>query len=282
MGNVIKDKVMEFANSNEEVRSLIETGRRQNPSIRSYENNDYHYVFGVSDFEKFKDSHFISTLFDDCLMLQKSDKLSYTNKINPNNVSYTIVLNDITKIRIFFIKDNTVQDYINQDSQSEILLDKDQVLVGNITKSDVYFRLPKPTRSEFESIVNEMFISALNVAKGLYRKEEIYAIHMFANVRENVDKMTGHYIESNYDYSVNIGYNYEYIKTYLQEDHYKKYLETYPLPELENLWNTLFSSCELFRKEGLSVAEALGYEYPKRVDRDIMQKIREIWQRAYN
>ena len=278
----IKGKVIEFSKQNEEVRSLIETGRRLNPSIKKNENTDYHFVFGVSDFEKFKDSHFIESLFGDVLMLEKSDKLTYTNKINPHNISYTIILDDISKIRIFFIKENTMQAYINEDSQSEILLDKDQVLVGNSTKSDVCFRQLKPTKHEFESLVNQMFINSLNVAKGLYRKEEIYAIQMFYHVRENVDKMTGYYIGSNYDFNVNIGYNYEYIKTYLPKEHYERYLETYPLPELENLWSTLFKSCDLFRKQGLHVAELLGYEYPKRVDRDIMQKIRDIWQRSYD
>ncbi|WP_297810091.1 aminoglycoside 6-adenylyltransferase [uncultured Finegoldia sp.] len=282
MSSNIKNVVLDFSKKDDDIRSLVETGRRLNPSIERDENSDYHFVLGVSDLEKYKDSHIIENMFGDVLMLEKSDKLTYTNKINPHNVSYTIILDDITKIRIFFIKENSMQSYINEDSQADILLDKDQVLVGNSTKSDVCFRQMKPTRSEFESLVNQMFINSLNVAKGLYRKEEIYAIHMFNNVRDNVDKMTGYYIGTNYDFNVNIGYNYEYIKTYLQKEHYERYLETYPLPELENLWSTLFKSCELFRKQGLYVADILGYEYPKRIDRDIMQKIRDIWQRSYN
>ena len=95
MVNNIKGKVIEFSKQNEEVRSLIETGRRLNPTLKKDENTDYHFVLGVSDFEKFKDSHFIESLFGDVLMLEKYDKLTYTNKINPHNISYTIILDDI-------------------------------------------------------------------------------------------------------------------------------------------------------------------------------------------
>ncbi|MDU5978073.1 MAG: aminoglycoside 6-adenylyltransferase, partial [Finegoldia magna] len=49
MVNNIKNKVISFSNENEEVRSLIETGRRLNPSIEKDENTDYHFVFGVTD-----------------------------------------------------------------------------------------------------------------------------------------------------------------------------------------------------------------------------------------
>ena len=149
MSSNIKNVVLDFSKKDDDIRSLVETGRRLNPSIERDENSDYHFVLGVSDLEKYKDSHIIENMFGDVLMLEKSDKLTYTNKINPHNVSYTIILDDITKIRIFFIKENSMQSYINEDSQADILLDKDQVLVGNSTKSDVCFRQMKPTRSEF-------------------------------------------------------------------------------------------------------------------------------------
>ncbi|MDY6065845.1 MAG: aminoglycoside 6-adenylyltransferase [Finegoldia sp.] len=278
----INDRIKKFAKEDDKIRSLIETGRRVNPLINSQDEIDYHYVFGVHDLVDFKDPRYIEEVFNDLLLIRKSDKVSYSNKINPNNVNYNIVLDDISKVTLFFIEENTMQEYINQDTQSKIIMDKDDLLVGNPTRSDVYFRQAKPSRTDFETACSDIFMYSLVVAKALYRNEELYAMKMFLNVIYALDRMTSYYIGCNYNFSVNVGYNFEYIKTYLSEDHYKRYLQAYPTPYIDDLWKKLFNACELFRKEGLYVAESLGYEYPKKADRDILKKIRDIKSRSFN
>lgn len=278
----IDERIIKFARDDDKIRSLIETGRRLNPSIKSRDEIDYHYVFGVHDLLDFKDPRYVEDIFEDLLLIRKADKISYSNKINPNNVNYNLVLDDISKVSLFFIEANTMQEYINQDSLSNILIDKDDLLVGNPTKSDVYFRQAKPSKNDFNTACSDIFMYSLVVAKALYRNEDLYAMKMFFNIIYALDRMTGFYIGCNYNFSVNIGYNFEYIKTYLTEEHYKRYLETYPSPFIEDLWEKLFKACELFRKEGLYVAENLGYEYPKKADRDIMKKIRDIKLKSYS
>lgn len=268
---------IEYGQKEDNIRSMIQTGQRVNPMVAEDGLMDFEIVYGVNDLEAVKDYRAIDLLFQEILLLEKKDDFRFFNKNMGDNVTYHIVLDDITRLKLTYLKANTIQSYIDSDSLAKILMDKDELLRGNTHYTDVKYRIQKPAEEEFVSCCNDFYLTALNIAKGLYRDEVVYAIQIWQILRKKVDQMTSYYIGTEYDFKVSVGMHYEHIKTYLKPDHYDAYLETYTLPEREKIWSSLFKTASLFRKEGLYVAEKMGFEYPKRADRDIMKKIREIW-----
>ncbi|MDO5755515.1 MAG: aminoglycoside 6-adenylyltransferase [Tissierellia bacterium] len=277
----IIEKLIHFGQDHQDIESLLQTGERNNPNGKKDHLMDYQFVFGVKDPSEFQDPHFLEEIFGQSLLMQKQDGLLFVNKVTKDHVGYTLILDDITKITISFLPQDQMQEYIQMDSLSKILINKDDLLVGNNNQTDISYRQLRPTKKEFNHCCNQFFIEALNVAKGLYRGEIIYAIKTFSEIRETVDQMTSFYIGAHYDFKVSIGERYKYIKNYLEPEHYQRYLETYPLPDRDYLWRALFNACMLFRKEGLEVARILNYEYPKLADREIIQNIRNIYSK-YN
>lgn len=268
---------MDYARKEDRIRSMVQTGQRVNPMLSEDGLMDYEIVFGVNEFEPFKEYRVIDHLFQEVLLLEKKTDFRFFNKNMGDSVTYHIVLDDITRLKITFLKEANIQSYIDNDSFAKILIDKDELLRGNSHYTDVKYRIKKPTEEEFASCCNDFYLTALNIAKGLYRDEVVYAIQIWQVLRKKMDQMTAAYIGVEYDFKVSVGMHYEHIKTYLKSDHYDAYLETYTLPEREKIWSSLFKTASLFRREGLHVAEKMGFEYPKRADRDIMKKVREIW-----
>ncbi|MDF2679662.1 MAG: aadK [Brevibacillus sp.] len=56
--------------------------------------------------------------------------------------------------------------------------------------------------------------------------------------------------------------NYKFINRDLLNEDWEALLSTYSENNCQNMWQSLLSCYELFRKNSIAVAESLGYEYP--------------------
>ena len=270
-------KLMEFALKNENIKAMIETGERNNPNFEKDEILDYNIIYAVEDLTEFRNSREIDEYFDSLLILKNKGGITFFKKLYQDTIQHIVVLDDITKLNLTFILYRDAQEYLDKDSLAKVLLDKEDLLQGQGKLSEVNYRIQKPTEEEFLDCCNHFFVIVLNIAKGLYYGKVLYAINIYLEAKKYLDEMTAYYIGSNHNFGVSVGQNYENFQTYLPQDHYEKYLEIYPTPDRDILWKNLFNLCMLFRKEGLVVAEKLNYSYPKLADRDIIQKIREVW-----
>lgn len=272
-------KLMEFALEDENIKCMIETGDRTNPNIKKDELYDYIIVYGVEDLNEYRSSRKIEEYFESLIILQKKEGTKFLKQFSQNSIRYLLVLDDITKLDLTFILYRDAQDYLNKDSLSKVLLDKEELLEGPEEISEANYLQHRPSEQEFMNCCNNFFIVVLNIGKGLYHDKVLYSINIYMEAKKYLDEMTAYYIGCNHNFGVNVGQHYEHFKTYLPEDHYEHYLEIYPQPDRDKLWTSLFKLCMLFRKEGLAVAEKLDYHYPKLADRDIIKKLREIWAR---
>ena len=92
-----------------------------------------------------------------------------------------------------------------------------------------------------------------------------------------LQKMLGWYIGVRTDYSVSCGKLNKYFKTYLPEQVYLQYCETYPDSSYANFWSAIDASCALFHQTAQFVAEQSGYVYPQG-DEDGFRRYAEIIQ----
>ena len=272
----ILTKLIQFGQSQEKIRSVIQTGKRANSEYSKDSSLDYEVVYGVTDLFPFRRPDFLNEIFGEPLIFKKTEGLKMVQKTTKDSLIYELVLDSLEKLTLSFIPEENMQDYINADSMAKILVDKEGGLRGNEYISDISYRQAKPTQKEFLDTCHRFFMTALKVAKGLYRGKVIYSISAFQEIRRALDEMTAYYIGSEYDFRVSLGEHYEFLENYLDPEMYESYLNTFPQPDREDLWRTLFNACMLFRKEGLETARTIGYNYPKKADRDILQEIRRI------
>jgi aminoglycoside 6-adenylyltransferase len=69
-------------------------------------------------------------------------------------------------------------------------------------------------------------------------------------------------IGSEQGYRFSLGKNDKFIDRYLPKEDWEKLLSTYAQSGYQEMWQSLFAGCELFRKYSKAVAEHFGYSYP--------------------
>lgn len=269
--------IMRVVLGDKNLTALLETGRRMNLSLRQDDMPDFKIIIGVKDLNEIALLEAFQELIEDGVIFHKKQGLNMMNNHFGNVLRYIVILPDITKVDFTFMKSTDLQSYINIDSLCKVHIDKESSLVANAKITDAKYRQLKPTQKEFLQCSNEFFIKAVSITKAINRSDLFYASILFDKLRHELNLMTCYYIGSKYDFAVNIGPSFKSFKTYLEKDHYEKFMEVYPIPKTDSLWTALFNACMLFRKAGLEVGEILGYDYPKRTDRDIIKFIRDSW-----
>lgn len=55
----------------------------------------------------------------------------------------------------------------------------------------------------------------------------------------------------------------KYIKKYLSKNEYQAFLSTYPIPEIDKVWDSAFKMCDLFDQTAKEVSGTLMFTYNK-------------------
>ena len=275
--NILTSAIMKIVYDNKNIICLLETDDRMNSSITDDGLLDFKFTIGVKDLtDELKLLESVEEIIKDSYILHKQENLSVMNNYFVNLIRYITILKDITKVDFTFMRYEDIQSYIDLDSLCKIHIDKEDKLIGNAKITDVKYRQLQPTNREYIKCCNEFFIKSLAVAKGIYRGEIVYSMNVYRELHDRLQTMTNYYIGCEYGFSVNIGKKNKNIITYLEVNHYDKFLESFPVPDKDKLLNILYNTFMLFRKEGLLVAEKLNFEYPKEADREIIKYIREL------
>ena len=151
------------------------------------------------------------------------------------------------------------------------LMDKDGCLPQIPQSNDKGYYIKKPTKAQYIDVTNNFWWCLQNVAKGIVRDQLTYAMNMYVQcVHEKLEIMMNWYIGINTGFAVSVGAWGKYYKKYLSDDMYAMYLNTYSDSNYDNLWDSIFTSCELFRKIAHSVGEQFEFIYNKQEDVNMM------------
>jgi len=170
-------------------------------------------------------------------------------------------------------------DYL--DVGYRVLLDKDQ-LTGRISPPSYRAHIPsKPTEQEFRNLVEQFWWDSTYVAKHLWRNELFPAKYMLDYVLkfDSLRRMLEWSIEIAHDWSLQPGKEGRWLRQRLPPKVWSALEDTFVGAAIEDNWQALFRTTELFRATALSVARNLDYEYPQQVDVNVsayLQKIRAL------
>ncbi|GIN72736.1 aminoglycoside 6-adenylyltransferase [Bacillus sp. J14TS2] len=261
----LMETLMGFAKNDPRIRLVTLEGSRTNSNIPRDSFQDFDLSFFVTDLESFTESDDWLDQFGRRLIMQKPEDMELFPPELGNWFSYLMIFADGHKVDLTLIPLEEVEDYFSKsDGLVEILLDKDSLVKQDIQADDQQYWMKQPTAREFEDCCNEFWMVATYVVKGLARKEILFAIdHLHEIARPNLLRMMSWQIGFKHGYNFSLGKNYKFIQQYLPEEDWELLLSTYSQQGYPNMWQSLFTCYQLFRKYAKLVADDLGFPYPE-------------------
>ncbi len=267
-----KDKrnaIIHWASKYESIQHVVLTGTRVNNAAIKTPFLEYQWILSISDIK------FIDELDWEKIL---PTKLIQTGKFIRNGVSFVrLFYDDFTRFDIEIVSKEELVERIKNDTLCDILLDKDHTFGASGRPTDISRRIKKPTNEKFQSWFNSFFSYMTDVCIYLRNDSYIAAQYAFQDARIPLLKMVEASVAANSDFSVNLGYNGQNLKAYMDQETYNHFTRTFSSMRFDTLWDAVFQACMVFRKEGLHLAEVCGYEYPKETDVRILRKFRELW-----
>lgn len=268
--------ILDFAKSNNSIKAVLLNGSKANPNAKKDKFMDFDIVYVVDKTEPFiKNKNFIS-YFGKILIMQEPDNPNLFVPEYPNEEKYTYLMQftDGNRIDLTFTIPEFAEKICKDDSQTVILIDKNNIFSEIPYPSDKSYHIKRPGENEFLACCNEFWWLSTYIAKGLWRIQVVYALEMFnQNVHPEFMKMTRWFVGINNDFKVSSGKYDKYFEKLLPPEIYQKLLKTYPTANVENIWKSLKMMCELFDQFSSKTSIALGFKYDSRQCKDIMDYI---------
>lgn len=272
--------IIDIANSDERIRAVYMNGSRVNPNVQKDIFQDYDIVFVVTQTEAFLSDKNWITSFGEIAIIQEpnSKKFGWGNNHDyQSSYTWLILFKDGNRIDLRIeVKEIALERYLS-DTLTKKLLDKDNFLPSIPPSNDKTHWIKPPTNADFLGCCNEFWWCLNNVAKGIARNQMSYAMRMYTEVvHSQLDKMIEWYIGMNNEFALSTGMWGKYFSEYLPLEFYDMYLHTYSNCNLDNFWDAIFNSCELFRVIAMQVSMKFDYKYNIKDEENMMVYLNKI------
>lgn len=163
-----------------------------------------------------------------------------------------------------------------------VLLDKDGLTDGLPEPTHRAYVPDPPSEDAYLTLVEEFLHEATYVAKHLWRDDLLPAKYNLDHAMKQRDlrKMLDWLIETDNDWSAPVRAHGKGLKERLPSDVWEALEQTYVGAGVEENWNALFVTIDLFRKVAIRVGDRLGFDYPHELDgrvRRYLDGVRGLW-----
>ena len=276
--------IIKIAEKDERIRAVYLYGSRADPDIEKDKYQDYDIVFVVTE-----TSPFISNTD----WLNEFGKIAFIfegfwNQIqfdrNTESIDFmrryvwSILLEDGDRLDLVMeVKDEALKNYTDK-RHSIILLDKDGCLPETETQPPMEaFAAAKPTEEKYTACCNGFWWFLSYVAKGIARDEFPFAMGSYNEfIRLTLDQMIDWYIGTLTDFSVSTGKKGKYYKKYLSMELFTLYTKTYSDSDYINIWNSILSTCDLFKTIASHVGNYFGFAYDRKKEDSMLNYLKKV------
>ncbi len=265
--NQMLEIILATAENNPRVRAVMLNGSRANPNAIPDIFQDFDIVYLVTELEWFKQNPSWIDGFGERMVLQCPD--DFGNQTRGNSYAYLMQFLDGNRL------DLTLQTgQFLPDSLSVLLLDKDNAILPLPAPQDY---LPEPPNHQtFFECCNEFWWVCPYVAKGLWRKEVIYAQHHLEILRSQTLRMLYWQVGLQTNFSQPLGKLGKHLRAYLTPEQHTLLLETFSNAEFTQMWQALFALTKIFRNAALEVAQHFSFQYPLQDDTRVSQHLQHV------
>lgn len=268
--------ILETAMTDDRIRIVIMNGSRANPESPRDIFMDFDIVYLVTDPAPFHRNLEWIRRFGELMILQMPDEMGDTLPEDNERFTYLMQFMDGNRIDLSICPLDMLDDVLRSDL-SLVLLDKDELIPSfDLVSQSIYYPNP-PDAKSFSDSCNEFWWVSTYVAKGLWRREIIYARDMFDRVmRVELMKMLVWYIGGRTSFKRNLGKSGKYFQKYLEPELWDLLINTYSGAGYQQTWQALLTMCDLFRKAALFVGEQFGFQYPHEDDRRVSEHLHHV------
>ncbi len=276
MSSNIFSKVCKWAEEEPSIRAAILVGSRASEG-KSDDLSDYDISLFVSDAGvNIQDDQWLSSIGKHwvCVhekIIRKTKKIPTRLVISEGGIKVDFSFYPVDAL-VELSQSKTLPD--DYDAGYKALLDKDG-LCNTIPKpTGKAFLFEKPSQKEFDRVVQEFWFEAYHVAKYLkrgdlwiakFREWEMKDPFLLTMLRWNAATKQG------WDAATHS--QGKSMQVWTDATIWKELHACFSHFDAESAWKALEKTTELFRRVALETAEALGYSYPRDVDRDLTQFI---------
>jgi aminoglycoside 6-adenylyltransferase len=275
-------RLVQWGEARDAVRAMILTSSRTNPSAPRDVFSDYDVILVVTDIHPFfEDRSFLNDLGKKLVVYR--DPIGYDFGIE--RFAYITQYEDGTKIDYIFYPLEMVRRIVAEpelpadfDLGYAVLFDKDYLTAGLKPPTHCAYIPTPPTEEEYLALVESIFHEATYVAKHLWRDDLIPA-------KYNLDLMMKHeclrplldwHMEIANHWAVKTGAYGKGLKKRTRPDIWADLEKTYVGADLEDNWDALFRTIDLFRRVAVEVGQHLGYDYPYALDQRAVAYLRRV------
>ncbi|WP_046228265.1 aminoglycoside 6-adenylyltransferase [Paenibacillus dauci] len=271
------DLILNYARQDERVRAVAMNGSRVNANAPIDPFQDYDIVYLVQDVVSFTQDHSWVDYFGERLIMQMPDANTYEPPNALGSFAYLMLFTDGNRIDLTLIPLEQYSAYLLEDKLTVIWMDKDGSLPTLPEPTDEDYRVTPPTAEQFAHCCNEFWWVSTYIAKGLWRREILYALESLnLYVRPMLIRMLSWQAGIEHDFCISIGKGAKYLERYLSADDWQALLATYPRAESREIWRSIWTMTELFSQIALQVASRLGLEYNREEEQNVTAYLRHV------
>lgn len=263
-------RLMQWGKQHEPIRAVLLTSSRAIPDAAVDPFSDYDIVLVVTDIRPFYADRSWLEHFGRVLVLYQDPILpdpQYGFERFCNVTQYEDGLKiDFTLWPIDLLRKIADDPQLPPDLDIgyNVLLDKDQLTDRMQPPSYRAYIPTPPTLQEFQTVVETFFSDAPYVAKNLWRDELLPAKYSLDYIMKQkyLRRMLEWRMEIDVGWAVKTGTLGRGLKKRLPAELWSNLENTFVGAEIEENWDALFRTIDIFRRAALEVANDLGYRYP--------------------
>ena len=281
MAHEVLDQLVAWAESEPAVRAMILTSSRARGDETVDRLSDYDVIVAVTDAERFASDTAWTAAYARPVARWGDEHTVHGVRTFFRGVVYE----DAVKIDWTIWPDEVlervgeVEELIEDlDVGYRVLVDKDGRTAAWKPASYRAHIPEPPTAEEYRALVEEFWWSATYVAKSLWRDELVIAkFALDFDMKLGVLRRFLEWrIELDHDWSVRPGAYGRGLKRLLPPETWAELERTYVGSGIEENWDALFATADLFRRVAVEVGDALGHEYPHDVDEGVRSMLEAV------
>ncbi|MFD6208952.1 aminoglycoside 6-adenylyltransferase [Peribacillus sp. NPDC060253] len=268
--------IVHIAENDDRIRAVGMNGSRTNSNVQKDVFQDYDIVYLVTDLKSFLQTpDWIDDFGKRIIMQTPEDSHLFPQELG-GRFSYLMQFTDGNRIDLQLVPLSEKDRYCKEDKLTIILMDKDSCLPSIPPPSDRDYWVKKPTIEFFDDCCNEYWWISTYVAKGLWRKEILYAQEHLSHIRSMHIQMLEWKVGIDTNFSVSVGKSGKYLEKFISEKSWEQLLATYADGSIDGIWNALFAMCDHFDRTAAYVGKHLNCDYPYQYDRRVYSYLKHI------
>lgn len=271
---------MDVAERDDGILAVGLTGSRANPEAKKDRYQDFDVVYIVRDMQAYiEDTNWLDA-FGQRVIMQTPEDPQRELFVPSLAGRYTFLMqfSDGNRIDLMLCPANEAVNWHLGDAFRRVLMDKNGLLPVDEPPGTAQYHVKRPTQMSFSECCNEFWWVSLYVAKGLCRKEYLYACDHMEILRSMTRLMLSWLVGAEHDFSVSLGKHDKDLEQRLAPELWEELVACYDVGrgEYVTFWQALHRLCRLFGRVARQVAGATGVCYDEGEEQRTLDYLKDM------